>query len=105
MNKLTFSYRTGERAGGNRTSALVGVVASGNLEVLLERSLGAEDCVIEVATPVNGFDDVWATVLADFVDRASPGGLRISINDGGARPDAVTLRLLQGMRMMEGDNG
>ena len=46
-------------------------------------------------------DEVWEAVVADFVERASPGGLRISINDGGARPDTVALRLMQGVRMME----
>jgi malonate decarboxylase alpha subunit len=34
--------------------------------------------------------------------RSAPGGLRFSINDGGARPDVVTLRLMQGARLMEG---
>jgi len=39
--------------------------------------------------------------VADFVARAQPGGVRISINDGGARPDTVSLRLLQGARLLE----
>ncbi len=33
--------------------------------------------------------------------RRSAGGLRISINDGGARPDTVALRLAQGVRKIE----
>jgi malonate decarboxylase delta subunit len=40
-------------------------------------------------------------VVAEFVERSSPGGLRISINDGGARPDTVFLRLVQGSALME----
>jgi hypothetical protein len=40
-------------------------------------------------------------VVADFVDRYSPGGLKFSINDGGARPDTVSLRLAQAVRLME----
>jgi malonate decarboxylase delta subunit len=42
-------------------------------------------------------------VVADFVERCSPGGLRISINDGGARPDTVHLRLMQGSSLMEAE--
>jgi malonate decarboxylase delta subunit len=44
---------------------------------------------------------VWDAVVRDFVARRSAGGLRISINDGGARPDTVALRLAQGVRKIE----
>jgi malonate decarboxylase delta subunit len=44
---------------------------------------------------------VWEAVVADFVERRSPGGLRLSINDGGARPDTVALRLAQAVRLIE----
>jgi malonate decarboxylase delta subunit len=42
-------------------------------------------------------------VISDFVERRSPGGLKLSINDGGARPDTVALRLAQAVSAMEGD--
>ncbi len=45
--------------------------------------------------------ETWKAVVAEFVERSSPGGLRISINDGGARPDTVFLRLMQGSALME----
>ncbi len=41
-------------------------------------------------TAAHGFAGVWAAVVADFVERQSPGGLKFSINDGGARPDTVS---------------
>ena len=41
--------------------------------------------------------------MADFVARRSPGGLRLSVNDGGARPDTVALRLAQAQRLIEED--
>ena len=44
---------------------------------------------------------VMRETVAEFVERSSPGGLRISINDGGARPDTVFLRLVQGSALME----
>ena len=76
-------------------------MASGNLEVLAERVLPDTECEIAVATSARGFGDVWAAVVADFVERRSPGGLRLSINDGGARPDTVALRLAQAVRSLE----
>jgi len=89
------------RAGGTRRLAITGVVASGNLEVLVERVLPETECLLEIKTAAEGFGQVWSAVIADFVDRYSPGGLRLSINDGGARPDTVSLRLAQAIRLME----
>jgi malonate decarboxylase delta subunit len=85
---------------GKKPWALVGVVASGNLEVLLERQEG-DHCDVHIETSVPGFASLWRAVVEYFVTRAAPGGLRISINDCGARPDTVSLRLLQGARLME----
>jgi len=101
MEDLTFRHDTRARAAGTRTQAIVGVVASGNLEVLVERVLPDTKCTVDIRTAAEGFREVWAAVIADFVERHSPGGLRISINDGGARPDTVSLRLAQAVRLME----
>lgn len=91
------------RAPGKRLRAITGVNASGNLEVLVERVLADSECLVEVATAVSGFRDLWQAVIQEFFERSSPGGLKFSINDGGARPDTVTLRLLQSVRLMEGE--
>ncbi len=101
MEKLSFRHKTTRPLAGTQAQAITGVVASGNLEVLLERNLAADTCVVEIDTAINGYGDVWEAVVADFVARRQPGGLRITINDGGARPDTVALRLLQGARLME----
>lgn len=103
MENLTFRHKVTKAARGTKPQAIVGVVASGNLEVLVERVMPEADCVVEIATTALGFADVWAAVIGDFVERYSPGGLRMSINDGGARPDAVSLRLAQGLRLIEED--
>ena len=79
------------------------MVASGNLEILLERVLPAGQCEIDINTAIRGHGETWRAVVADFVERHSPGGLRISINDGGARPDTVYLRLMQGTALMEAE--
>ena len=101
MENLKLRFTTRGPTPGTARSTIVGVVASGNLEVLLERVLAQNECAVEIATPVRGYDEVWKAVVADLVERASPGGMRISINDGGARPDTVALRLMQGVRTME----
>jgi malonate decarboxylase delta subunit len=101
MEKLSFKLDAPTRASGSRKQAIVGVVGSGNLEVLLERTAPPELCSIDVSTAAHGFSEVWEAVLRDFVARRAAGGLRISINDGGARPDTVALRLAQGVRMIE----
>lgn len=101
MDKLEIHQTTARRAGGSRPQGITGVVASGNLEVLLERVLPDTECEVIIKTPVGGFDDIWRAVVADFIERYSPGGLRISVNDGGARPDTVSLRLAQGVHFME----
>lgn len=100
METLTFRHSNLSRAAGTRATAIVGVVGSGNLEVLVERSEAEGECVLEISTPVRGFDEVWRAVITDFVARFASGGLRFSVNDGGARPDTVMLRLAQATRMM-----
>lgn len=82
----------GEEAG---QTVLCGVVSSGNLEVLVEPTQAVDMCEIEVNTSAHGFRDIWEAVLADFVDRHAVGGLRLSINDAGATPAVVSLRLDQ----------
>ena len=101
MMNLKVKHTAKQRLPGHKEKAIVGVVASGNLEVLLERTLHGSECEIEINTSVKGFDELWKAVITDFIERASPGGLKISINDGGARPDTVHLRLMQGSALME----
>jgi len=101
MENLHFHHNARARAGGRRTMAIVGVVASGNLEVLVERVLPEGECLVEIKTAATGFGALWDAVVADFVERYAPGGLRFSVNDGGARPDTVSLRLAQAVRLMQ----
>jgi malonate decarboxylase delta subunit len=103
MQILKFRHTAKRRLSGNKDNAIIGVVASGNLEVLLERVLPDAACEVDIATPLSGYDETWKAVVAEFVERSSPGGLRISINDGGARPDTVFLRLMQGSALMEAE--
>jgi malonate decarboxylase delta subunit len=73
----------------------VGVVASGDLEILLDPpSAGERHADVRVRTSVNGFDTVWHDVLARFFARTPMSG-RWELNDFGATPGVVTLRLGQ----------
>src|ERR1700678_4799839 len=101
METLKFKHTAKRRLSGTKGQAIIGVVASGNLEVLLERVLPDATCEVNIATPLSGYDETWKAVVAEFVEQSTPGGLRISINDGGARPDMVYLRLMQGSALME----
>ena len=78
-----------------RDYALAGVVGSGNLEVLIERADLGRKCIVVVDTSIRGFEATWERVLSDFVARHRLSDVRISINDGGATPAVVSLRLDQ----------
>ena len=101
MEHLSFDFHGGVPAHG-REAVVVGVVSSGNLEVMIE-PISEVGCLITVDTPARGFDAVWAAVLGDFFERAKLGGVRISINDVGATPAVVSLRLDQAVETFRGD--
>jgi malonate decarboxylase delta subunit len=97
MEILEFELRPGAdaRAAGNRPPVLVGVVASGNLEVLVEQVPATGSCTVEVNTAAAGFETIWQAVLDDFISRHPLTDVRLSINDVGATPAVVSLRLDQ----------
>lgn len=89
-----------ERPGGVpiRGRAHTGVVASGNLEVLCEppRTSGAR---VIVRTSVDGFEPIWRAVLGRFLDRHAIAA-DLEINDFGATPATVMLRLEQALEAL-----
>lgn len=96
MERLKWEFGGGvnpPKAG--RVPAVVGVVASSNLEVLVEPSELGGKCRFEVATTVSGFDDLWKAVFEDFMDRKRPRDAVFSINDFAATPPVVGFRLDQ----------
>jgi malonate decarboxylase delta subunit len=93
LEALDFSF-AGSRPAGAIAPVLVGVVGSGNLEVLLEAA-GGGGCTVRVETSARGFGPIWQAVLGDFHERHPLAGVRIAINDMGATPAVVSLRLDQ----------
>jgi len=73
--------------------AHIGVVGSGDLEVLIEPATNMQTEFI-VRTSANGFKDTWEAVLQRFAQTYNIDA-RITINDFGATPGVVSLRLAQ----------
>ena len=104
MEHLTFDYPA-QRA--VTTRAHVGVVGSGDLEVLLSPAApepapaaSALSAHVIVRTSVDGYSHIWKSVLDRFFTRYD-GAAQIEINDFGATPGVVALRLAEAVEAAE----
>jgi malonate decarboxylase delta subunit len=95
MERLEFELPSARHAAAGGAPVVVGVVASGNLEILVERAEVPDRCRFAVSTSAHGFGQVWRAVLEDFAARRAVAGLAFSVNDAGATPAVVGLRLEQ----------
>ena len=68
---------------------------SGNLEVLVQSLDLQSACEIEISTAATGFGAIWQAVMNDFNQRWQLADCRIAINDMGATPAVVSLRMDQ----------
>jgi malonate decarboxylase delta subunit len=95
MEKQEFKYPAGAPAAGR---VVVGVVGSGDLEVLLEPA-PAGHTTVRITTSVDGYGKVWQAQLDRVFQGASvgPGGpaVALEINDFGATPGVVGMRIAQ----------
>ncbi|MFD7921413.1 malonate decarboxylase acyl carrier protein [Streptomyces sp. NPDC059740] len=90
MEKLTYDFASPAPAARR---ARVGVVASGDLEILaVPRTDGR--ATVTVTTSVDGFGPIWQQVLDAFFAR-TPLAADLTVNDAGATPGTVALRLAQ----------
>ena len=101
METLTYRFDNGTRALPPH-SRVVGVVGSGNLEVLIESTPQRGTCTIEIKTAAVGFGATWQAVMQDFHQRWQLIDASIAINDMGATPAVVSLRLDQAVETMLG---
>jgi malonate decarboxylase delta subunit len=90
METLNFDYPASQPVSRR---AHVGVVGSGDLEVLLEPSEEGR-AHVAVRTSADGFGEVWQAVLDRFFARNDLAAT-VQINDSGATPGTVALRLAQ----------
>lgn len=91
MEQLQFEYTAGQPAKGR---VLVGVVSSGDLEVLLEPAAAGRITVL-VQTSVNGFGATWQALLDRVFSAAPLPAATIEIHDSGATPGVVRMRIEQ----------
>jgi malonate decarboxylase delta subunit len=56
---------------------------------------------VHVETSARGFASIWQAVMNDFHVRHPLAGVRVSINDMGATPAVVSLRLDQAVAEIE----
>lgn len=100
MEQLNFSLSS-EQSALSKHSTICGVVGSGNLEVFVSPLKDQETCEISINTTATGFQTVWNAVLSEFCTRHNVGGLRFQLNDMGATPAVVSLRLSQAVAMLK----
>ena len=91
METIILEFPAGQPALGR---AIAGVVASGDLEVLLEAH-DAHRTVVNVTTSVDGMRRVWEAVLARIFGDGSLPAAKLEINDFGATPGVVQMRIGQ----------
>ena len=103
MEQFTLTLPTKALPQSTVRTVICGVVSSGNLEVLVEPLATRDACEIVVNTSAHGFQDIWGAVLKDFAERHAAGGLKLSINDAGATPAVVSLRLDQAFETSRGE--
>ena len=96
MEKFEFDYPAERRRISRR--AHVGVVGSGDMEVLMEPST-TEGAHVSITTSVNGFGEIWKAVFDRFFTKFD-GAVSIQINDAGATPGSVLLRLEQAVEVL-----
>ena len=91
MEKRDYAFPAGQPAAGR---ALAGVVGSGDLEVLLQPgSDGATRIVVN--TSVDGKGAIWDALLARVFGGEPLPAVHIIINDCGATPGVVRMRIEQ----------
>ncbi|MFP5392357.1 MAG: malonate decarboxylase subunit delta [Gammaproteobacteria bacterium] len=91
METMKFEFAGGAPAAGR---AVTGVVSSGDLEVLLEPGDGGAT-LVAVQTSVDGYGATWKALLERVFAQPGLPSARIDINDNGATPGVVRMRIEQ----------
>ncbi|WP_133128842.1 biotin-independent malonate decarboxylase subunit beta [Legionella nagasakiensis] len=94
MDTYTYTYLL-EKQLKKGQAITVGVAGSGNLEVIVKPASNPKQTEFTIKTVVTGFKPTWDAVIERFVEDYPFGGLSFTLNDAGATPPVVTLRLRQ----------
>lgn len=102
MQTLSLDYPAGAPIAQR---ALAGVVGSGDLEVLLEPGGHGRSTVV-IQTSVDGVNEIWKAVIDRIFADPNEPAVALEINDFGATPAVVRLRIAQAMEIARGgDSG
>ncbi len=96
MEHLQFTYPSQESIGKN---IRVGNVGSGDLEVLLQPNLEAQ-IEVNISTSINHRQELWQAILSRALDGVT-SAMTMTINDFGATPGVINLRLAQALEQLE----
>ncbi|MFG6150364.1 malonate decarboxylase subunit delta [Halobacillus sp. B23F22_1] len=94
METMIFEYPAEKKIS---KKAHVGVVGSGDLEVLVTPAKEPR-IKIKVRTGMTGFNDTWKKVIERFCDQHGVQA-DFQVNDFGATPGVVSLRLVQALEV------
>ena len=94
MESFSFKYPAGKKVAQR---AHVGVVGSGDLEILLEPG-NTNQTEFIVRTSADGFQEIWKAVFERFI-ALNDIDAKVTLNDFGATPGVVSLRLSQVMEL------
>ncbi|KRE55909.1 malonate decarboxylase subunit delta [Paenibacillus sp. Soil750] len=96
MEKLILHYDANKSISRR---AHVGVAGSGDLEILIE-PLTERTAQVYIRTQSDGFEETWKAIMDRFFLKHHLAA-RIEINDFGATPGVVSLRLAQAIEVLE----
>ncbi|MED4955830.1 malonate decarboxylase acyl carrier protein [Paenibacillus sp. FSL R5-0527] len=96
MERLEFQYQTSKPI---QKPAHIGVVGSGDLEIIVEPVEG-QTSNVSILTGSDGFGQVWQNVLTRFFNRY-PITANFTVHDFGATPGVVMLRFTQVLEVLD----
>ncbi len=98
ITEFTLKYRSQPLRSIRNEWGHAGVVSSGDLEALIQKSGGIGEAVFKIRTKASGFEQVWQKVLERFVERTGLGDVIVEINDNAATPAVVIKRIEQAIQ-------
>lgn len=95
MESFSLKYKSGHSI---KDRIHIGVVGSGDLEIIME-PVKDNEITFNVRTSSDGFQTIWNEVFERFVKEYNVGA-HVIINDFGATPGVVRLRLAQAIEVL-----
>jgi malonate decarboxylase delta subunit len=94
LEKITYSFPATKKI---LRFSHVGVVGSGDLEIIMEPSSHTQS-EVTIRTGITGYKNTWDSVIQRFF-KQNDVAVKVKINDFGATPGVVKLRLEQALEV------